>query len=68
MIVQTFTGRRGTVVRKSPPATPPDLRRVYVRLWVDVGGRSFGRPPAKVIVAYRPADVIEVRGTREETR
>lgn len=61
MIVQTFTGKRGTVVRWSPPATPPELRRVYVRLWLDVGGRSFGCPPAKVIVAYRPQDVCEVR-------
>jgi len=59
MMVQTFTGRRGAVVRVSPVATPPDLRRVYVRLWLHIG--THGKAPAKVIVAYRPADVTEVR-------
>jgi hypothetical protein len=66
MIVQTVTGRRGTVVRVSPPGTPPELARVYVRLWLDIGPRWPGRPPARVIVAYAPGDVQEVRGTREE--
>ena len=59
MIVQTFTDRRGTVVKRT-------ARRVYVRLWltlpgplVDDDGRDY--PPARVIVAYAPGDVVEVR-------
>lgn len=62
MIVQTITGKRGTVVDVSPPSTPPDLRRVYVRLWLDIGPRWTGRPPVRVVVAYAPEDVREVRG------
>lgn len=65
MIVQTFTGKRGTVVDVSPPDTPPEAARVYVRLWLTVPGpaATTGRthPPARVIVAYHPADVVEVR-------
>ena len=59
MVVRTFTGRVGTVVNLSPPETPPDLRRVYVRLYLIVG-KPTTRPPARVTVAYRPSDVREV--------
>jgi hypothetical protein len=59
-VVETFTGRRGTVVRVSPPDTPPELRRVFVRLWLQIGN-AHGRPPARVIVAYHPRDVKMVR-------
>lgn len=72
MIVQTRSGRRGAVVRVSPPDTPRDARRVYVRLRrpggssLDIGPRWPGRPPARVIVAYVPEDVIEVRQLPDE--
>jgi hypothetical protein len=51
MIVQTRTGKRGTVVDITPPDTPPESRRVYVRLELTLpgqpnGGRSV-RPPAR---------------------
>jgi hypothetical protein len=60
-IVTTPSGKQGTVVRRS-------LSRVYVRLWLDIGssGNRHGRQrvPAKVIVAYRWADVVAVGGGR----
>lgn len=63
MIVQTITGQRGAVIRRTP-------YRVYVRLWLTLPGigpaRGIQRPPARVVVAYAPEDVREVRGTREE--
>jgi len=58
MIVQTVTHKRGLVVRRT-------AERVYVRLWLNLPGpdatRGRLRPPAKVIVAYAPGDVVEVR-------
>jgi hypothetical protein len=59
-VVTTFTGKRGAIVRRSPAGTPPDLARVYVRLDLVVG-KPTTRRPARVIVAYRPRDVREVR-------
>ena len=59
MIVQTFTGQRGTVVRVRA-AQARDPGRVFVRLWLHIG--TPGKVPARVIVAYRPEDVREVRG------
>lgn len=66
MIVQTITGKRGAVVDVSPPGTPPDQARVWVRLWLDIGPRWPNRPPARVVVAYAPQDVVEVRGQPNE--
>jgi len=57
MIVQTFTGQRGTVVRIKP-AQAREPGRVYVRLWLHIG--TPGKVPARVIVAYRPEDVFRV--------
>ena len=58
MIVQTVTGKRGTVVRVTNGEH--QAARVWVRLWLHIGGT--GHVPAKVIVAYAPEDVVEVRG------
>lgn len=71
MIVQTFTGKRGTVVDISPEGTPPEHARVWVRLWITLPGagntRGMMRPPAKVIAAYHPSDVVEVRALPTDT-
>ena len=56
-VVTTPSGKQGTVVGRS-------RERVYVRLWLDIGrsGNRHGRQrvPARVIVAYRWADVVAV--------
>ncbi len=63
MIVQTITGKRGRVVRTT--REHGHVARVYVQLWLTLPGpeatRGRPHPPARVIVAYAPGDVIEVR-------
>lgn len=66
MIVQTMTGKRGTVIDATRPGTPRESARIFLRLWLHVGPKSGLGVPAKVIVAYAPEDVREVRGQAGE--
>lgn len=59
MIVQTVTGKRGLVVGQTPPETPPESARVFVRIVVQLPG--WPERPTETIVRYHPSDVVEVR-------
>lgn len=58
MIVQTITQKRGEVVGRTPPNTPNENARVFVRIVVLLP--KSARPIA-IRVAYHPRDVREVR-------
>lgn len=53
MIVQTFTGRVGTIVGRTPQSTPPEAARVFVR----IACRIAGDPEVAVVCRYHPDDV-----------
>jgi hypothetical protein len=61
MIVQTFTQKRGEVVGRTPPETPPEAARVFVRIWVTIPGQT--ERTVAIVARYHPSDVIEVRPT-----
>jgi hypothetical protein len=61
MIVQTLTGKRGLVIGRTPPDTPPESARVFVRLEVVPPG--YPPRPITITARYHPSDVIEVRSS-----
>lgn len=55
MLVETFTGRTGEIVGRTPDDTPPEAARVFVRLTVRPGRREV-----PIVCRYHPDDVRPV--------
>jgi hypothetical protein len=55
-VVQTMTGRRGTIVRIEQSPDESESARVHVRMSV-----RPGRRPVAIVCRYHPDDVTEVR-------
>jgi hypothetical protein len=58
MTVQMFTGARGEVVGVTPPNTPPEQARVFVRIRLLLPN---SRKTIAIVARYHPSDVREVR-------